>query len=293
MKNYVKTFFAALTLVFTFVSKQNVYAQSDTLDLQQPNELIIAHRKIFCSLVDGEEVVFWWKGKVYSRIAGEKDRHLFNLEGMNIRSCGTVINEKGIKGYRIVSREVMLYLHPETNQILTTWFNPFLNKEVNVFHVANDPVNTKPRFPHQMKFKGTIQNDMLMFNFVIPLFYSNPLGGNYQNYVGGKYHAMEMFNFFVPVAEAIDKNNNFAKQVNVSWTRISQWLPWMEMGDRHGNLIFSAVGTRLSSWDDLPTSIKQEIETNYPLYQSAPPLDDQRPNQTSWTNFKQYLGSDE
>jgi hypothetical protein len=290
VNHWLKTYLALLLfLFFHFLVKQNVSAQLKPLNGKQPEDVILIYRQIFCSLVDGEPVIFWWQGKVYSRIPGEKDRHLFNVEGMNIRTCGTVTNDQGIKGYRLVSREVMLYLDPETNQILQTWFNPFLNKEVAVFPVANDPVNTKPRFADQIKFTGIVQNEVLMFNFVIPLFYQNPLGGNYQNYIGGNYHALEMFNYFIPVAQLMDSKKNFVEQVNVSWTRISQWLPWMEMGDRQGILIFSAVGTRLNSWDDLPLQFKQEIETNYPLFLSPPPLDDQRPNQTSWTNFREYI----
>ena len=289
MKNCWKTYACLLFLGASFFCKQNISAQTKPLDFKQPDDIIVAYRKIFCSLVDGEPVIFWWEGKVYSRIPGEKDRHLFNIEGMNIRTCGKVTNDKGIQGYRMVSREVMLYLDPQTNQILKTWLNPFLNKEVNVFHVANDPVNGKPRFPEQMKFTGIIQNEMLMFNFVMPLFYSNPLGGNYQNYIGGNYHAMEIFNYFVPISQVMEANKNFAEQVTISWTRLSQWLPWMEMSDRPGMLIFSAVATRLKSWNNLPLTIREEIETNYPLYMSPPPIDDQRPNQTSWTNFKEYL----
>ena len=37
--------------------------------------------------------------------------------------------------------------------------------------------------------------------------------------------------------------------------------------------------------------IRQEIESNYNLYISTPPIDDRRPNQTSWTNFKDYINS--
>lgn len=291
MKNYWKVLTIVLITIVTVLTKKEIIAQTKPLDLQKPDDIITAYRKIFCSRIDGKEVIFWWQGKVYSRISGEKDRHLFNIQGMNIRTCGTVTNEKGIPGYRLVSREVMLYLDPQTNQILRTWSNPFLDKEVKVFHVANDPVNGQPRYADQVKFSGSIENQTLMFNFVIPLFYTNPLGGNYQDYVGGNYQAMEIFNFFVPVAQLMDSQTNFVEQVSISWTRLSQWLPWMEMGDRDGMLIFSAVGTRLPSWENLPQLIRQEIETNYKLYTSPPPIDDQRPNQTSWTNFKNYIDS--
>ena len=291
MNNYWKVWLLLLITIVTLLNKEEIIAQTKPLNLQKPDDIITAYRKIFCSRIDGEAVIFWWQGKVYSHVSGEKDRHLFNIQGISIRTCGTVTNEQGIKGYRLVSREVMLYLDPQTNKILRTWSNPFLEKEVKVFHVANDPVNSKPRFADEVKFSGTIHNQTLMLNYVIPLLYINPLGGNYQNYVGGNYHAMEIYNFFAPIPQLMDSQTNFIEQVSITWTRLSQWLPWMEMGDRDGMLIFSAVGTRLPSWDDLPRFIRQEIETNYKLYTSPPPIDDLRPNQTSWTKFKDYIDS--
>ena len=69
----------------------------------------------------------------------------------------------------------------------------------------------------------------------VPLFYENPLGGDYQEYVGGTYHATEMFNLMGDVASLTDDDINTA-DVGVGWVRLSSWLPWMEMGDRPGIL---------------------------------------------------------
>jgi hypothetical protein len=63
----------------------------------------------------------------------------------------------------------------------------------------------------------------------------------------------------------------------------------MEMGDRPGQLIFHAAGMRLKRWEDLPDMMKQEIEASYPIYRTPPPLDDARPNETSWTYFKKHI----
>jgi hypothetical protein len=48
-------------------------------------------------------------GWVYSRLAGEPDRHLFIGESMNIRQSVSMTDTKRGTGYRMVSREVMLY----------------------------------------------------------------------------------------------------------------------------------------------------------------------------------------
>lgn len=38
----------------------------------------------------------------------------------------------------------------------------------------------------------------------------------------------------------------------------------------------------------LPALLKSEIAANYPAYTNLPPLDDLRPNETSWTVFKKW-----
>jgi len=267
--------------------------QAQQLNLSNPEEAVKASRKIHCSLKDGEPVVFWWRGHVYSRRPGEKDRKVFNVEGMNTRACATVTNPQGGYGYRMVSREVMFYLDPETNQILRTWKNPWTGKDVEVIHVANDPVNQRPTFaqgpagPYQ--FNAIFKDGQVLVLTEVPLFYPNPLAGDYQSYVGGTYQAIEMFGSYLKESDLLDATKNAVDNVAISWTRVSQWLPWMEMGDRPGQLMFHAAGMRLKRYDDLPESIKQEINANYPIYQTPPPLDDARPNETSWTHFKKVL----
>jgi hypothetical protein len=120
----------------------------------------------------------------------------------------------------------------------------------------------------------------------VPLFYKNPLGGEYQEFVGGTCHAMEMFNFLGYEADLLDAAKPGVTDLSVSWHRIADWLPWMEMGDRPGTMIIVSVGKRVANWDAMPESIKAEIKQNYPAYVAPPPLDDKRPNETSWTYFK-------
>jgi hypothetical protein len=256
---------------------------------------IQAQRKIQCSLKDGKEMTFVWQGRAYSRVPGERDKNLFNLLGMNVRQCITIEDEKRGQGYRLISREIMLYLDPKTGEIMRQWENPWSGKTVDVIHVANDPVNSRPSFGiskdgKAMSFDPKVINDTWFMNVEVPLFYTNPLAGDYQKYVGGTYHATEIFDFSGNYKELIDKRKHTA-YANVAWVRLSGWLPWMEMGSRAGMLYFNATGSKLKSWNELPELIKNEIRANYPEYTNAPPADDARPNETSWTYMKKIIDS--
>lgn len=251
------------------------------------------NRKLHCSLKDGEEVTYRWWGNAYSRIPGQRDTLLFKLEGMNVRQCVTLEDEKRGTGYKMVSREIMLYLDPKTGEPMRQWENPLTGETNEVIHVANDPVNGRPNFPldkegNENKFPAEFLNGTYFANFEVPLFYPNPLGGDYQKHIGGTYHSAEIFDFSGNADELLDANTNI-EYGNIAWVRIAKWLPWMEMGDRSGLMYFNAVGKKLQSWNELPDVMKKEIAANYPKYTNAPAADDTRKNETSWTYMKKII----
>jgi hypothetical protein len=265
------------------------------LDLAKPDEALKATQKMTCSLEDGKTIVYWWKGGAFSRSPGERDRHLFDVEGFNIRQCKNFSDPERGHGFRSVSREIMLYLDAETGAVLRRWKNPWTGAEVAVIHVANDPVNMRaPMYglseegkPH--RFEGTFKKGRVWTSGEVPLFYKNPLGGEYQEYVGGSYHAIEMLNSFAYEEDLLDASKPTLDDETLSWARVSEWLPWMEMGDRPGMMVFSTVGKRVRSFDALSDVLKNEVRANYPTYSAPPPTDDTRPNETSWSHFKKVL----
>ena len=272
-----------------------VPAQAETIDADSAEGYVALNRKIQCSTEDGSPQVFEWSGFGYARVPGEPDRKIFGLLGMNVRQCGQVEDpEKGI-GYRLVSREIMLYLDPQTGEVMRTFDNPWTGEVNEVIHVANDPVNGRPSFGVAADGSGKTfsyrdVNGQYLINYEIPLFYKNAMGGEYQKYVGGSYHATEIFDFNGDVAELLDASKPVAYPV-ISWVRLAQWLPWMEMNGRAGMLYFNAMGRKLLNYEQLADALKSEIAENYPEYTAPPPLDDPRRNETSWTYMKKIIDS--
>lgn len=265
-----------------------------TIDIGTPEGAITAFRKVQCSTEDSRPTVYYWVGETYSRVPGEPDRLLFRFEGMNTRQCVTVIDPIRGKGFRQVSREILFYQDPTTGKIIDEWQNPWSGETSQVLHIANDPVNFRaPIFPLKADGKPfetdlQVMGDHWWGTTTVPLFYRNPLGGDFQDYVGGTYHAVEMFNFFGRMSDLTDPAKHSA-DVNVAWARISDWLPWMKMRGRAGNLYFNGAGRKLDSYAELPAAMRAAIEARGPIYKEPPPVDDQRPNETSWTHFKKHM----
>jgi hypothetical protein len=101
-----------------------------------------------------------------------------------------------------------------------------------------------------------------------------------------------MFNFFGRMSDLTNPKTHSA-DVNVAWARMSDWLPWMKMRGRAGELYFNGAGRKLDSYGDLPEAMRKAIEVRQPIYKDPPPIDDQRPNETSWTYFKKMMPAPE
>ena len=238
-----------------------------------------------------------FEGRTWSRVPGEKDRHLFDVLGINVRHCLVVDDATRGKGFRSVSREIMVYLDPETGEIADEWENPWTGKTIRPIHVANDPVNMRS-IRYERNEDGSAADlsrtyrrygDVTASSAEIPLFYPNPLGGDYQPYVGGMYHAMEIFNSFYDSGRLLDAGVRSVGKSHLAWSRVAQWLPWLEMGDRPGLMIFNATGFSTFDKSLIPDRLRTILDERYPLYWTPPPLDDERPNETSWTVFKKFL----
>ncbi|WP_158094063.1 DUF1838 family protein [Erythrobacter tepidarius] len=270
----------------------NVPAGARTLDPANPQDALEISKRLQCGVSEDQPAVYHWSGNIYGRSPGIRDKLLFKGEGMNIRRCVEVNDPVRGKGWRLISREVMLMLDPKTGEVLRKWENPYTGETVDVMHIHNDPVNGRPNFPVSADGKPLTLDNMrdagpfVFMPFEAPLFYPNPLAGDYQEYIGGEYHAMEIFDFAALKRDLFDSTTPTAYPT-VSWVRISGWAPWMKMGSRPGQMVFNAMGRKLpGGFEELPAVLKNEIRANYPIYQDAPPKNDMRPNETTWTKFK-------
>jgi Protein of unknown function (DUF1838) len=260
------------------------------LDLSKPADNLQAFVKMRGSLDSSQEVVFYWTGTIYSFIPGERSQALYGMEAYNIAQVRPVSG-----GYEMLTREVALYTDLKTGKIMEKWYNPMTKDSNNVIHVWNDPVN------QQMALKGRFgdwgvswnqlgDNRLAMYSDIF-LLYPSPLKkAEYPlNSRSDQYQAAELFQFFF---NQNDMNDPQKKSIyaEVAWTRISDFLPWMNMADRPGYLVYQCRGQKLmnGAFDALPTRVKDYVMAKQPVFAKAP-AKMTSPNMTSWRYFKQVL----
>lgn len=258
----------------------------ERLRLEDPRHNLDAYMKMRVSLDTWAQPVFYAFGKIYAYEPDRPWRHLFNFEMYNIARSQKM---PGDSGYYLLSREMLVYKDPATDTILHTWLNPWTEEKVAVLPVWNDPVNQTFRYgrfvcPYERMPGGRVS----LYNDV-PLHYPSPLppADWPANSRSIWYQGAELFNFF---CDEIALTHPDTMQVNadISWTRFSDYLPWMRMGSRPGNLLYQGRGYKLPSFEALPAHLKTYVLARNPHYAEAPTTYT-APNMTSWKYFKQVM----
>jgi len=164
---------------------------------------------------------------------------------------------------------------------------------VEVVHMFNDPVNMpEPKYARDKDGKplppwpGQVVGNTAMLQVANPFFRDSPMGGEYQDYVGGKYSVLELRTILLPLPDWLDTDKPSPVRGIAVWSRLSPWLPWMKMGGREGSTALTSTWFAVGSMDEVPEPLRSTILTKYPVFATAPPLDDPRPSVSSWDGVK-------
>jgi hypothetical protein len=253
------------------------------LDMENEVDNLKAFVKARTSLVDSQEVIFYCKGLIYSYIPDERGKAIMGFEMYNIAK-----SIKTDEGYTMLTREMLVYTDPDSGKILTVWKNPWTKEAVEVIPVWNDPVNQ--RFPQKGWYIDYMMlgKDRICMNSDIFLYYPSPLKKAEfpDNSRSDMYQACELFNFFASKSELDDPKVQCAN-AEITWNRFSDFLPWMKMGSKPGQLCYVGRGYKITEgFKGLPKKLQDYVMANKPEYAHAPDKYT-KPNMTSWKYFKE------
>lgn len=235
-----------------------------------------------------EDTVYYFTGKVYSLIPEQKSMELFAVEGYHISRL-----EDTKAGYRLLSKEILLFEDHRTKEILTRWRNPFTGSKVPVLHILNDPVNQSfiydaNMLPYIKHFIPSVDlgESIVYHNEIFPFYPQILSQREYSDHVQSDYfQAAETYEYRVHKAALADSSLSFVP-AEYNWTWIAPWLPFMCMADREGQLLFVTRGKKLEGgFSALPQNIQDFINTHHSDFARAPD-NWTEPNQNPWTYFK-------
>jgi hypothetical protein len=240
-----------------------------TLNLDDAEDNLKALIKLQADL-SGKDAIGGFSGEVWGWVPGEGNRRLFRSYGIGASHVERVDN-----GWRFYHREVMYYLDPETGEIINDWVNPYTGKRVEVMHILNDPVH---RFyaisggPFSAPWPYTVMGDDIVFRISVFSFRDSvmPRADYPLHSANDKYQASELWMMNGRVSEIMNPDITSASCVT-SWSRVGQWLPFMEMGNRPGIMVYHSDSYKLlGGLDDIPPVIRTYTEKHHPKYLESP-----------------------
>ncbi|KAF7729965.1 hypothetical protein EC973_003378 [Apophysomyces ossiformis] len=234
------------------------------------------------------DTFFEWRGSVFAYLPGQPPKKVFECLGMNV-SKAYIENGKLLS----TSRELTYFLDPVTHQKLDKWENPWTEEKLPVIHIANDPVQMALPSNIPLDLRLNPHSKIASIVAEVPLFYPNPLAtpdGKFDAYDPNKmYQAGEFFTFR---CSSEDLEKSVIDNVDVNWTRMCRFAPFMKMGSSPGYLIFHCTGYKLpngSTYKQLDPLLVNEIEQDMVLYKEAPSsYDPNVKSVSSWSYFRQH-----
>ena len=261
------------------------------LDLDQPLDNQVALLKLQADL-SGADVQGGFGGKAWAWLPGKENILLFNTYGIG---CSRLEYDRESHSWHFSHREALFYLDPVTNEVLKTWKNPMTGKTVEVIPILNDPVNRiypieggrfAPPYPYVVNGDNLVfQVDVLRAEHNTMSRAEYPLHSQQDVYQSGELWAIRG-----SLAEINDPERTSAS-CHTAWGRLAMWLPFMEMGDTPGFMIYHSQSFKLANgWQDLPEHIHSYVEQNHPIYFKAPEkFLGMAANDNSWTYSKKII----
>ena len=260
-------------------------------DLMDPETNLKALLKLQGDLAE-KDVISGFGGEAWAWVAGKGNPKVFKTYGIG----ASRIQAMGEGTYRFLHKEVLYYCDPKTGEILDTWTNPITNKRVEVLHIINDPVNRlyklkgglfDPPFPHDVVGDRVVfQLDVLRSTEKNPLTRAEyPLQSQQDLYQSG-----EMWAISGSLKELSDPKVTSAEN-HTAWARVGMWLPFMEMGDLPGVMIYHSQSFKFKQGkSQIPAKILAYTEKHYPQYLEEPKeWKEQRENENTWTYSKKII----
>ncbi|NBO39625.1 DUF1838 domain-containing protein [bacterium] len=244
--------------------------------------------KVRCNPTGSPTFTHWHGTVTTSGPGGDNPQVLFKISGFNVARCYA----DDAQNWTVASRELSFFLDPVSGDVLNSWIQPWSQESLPVVHIANALVQQK--IPAVARIPVESLGDTSIARVDVPLNYPNPLASDarFADYSPEPfYKAHESFSY---IFSKMDFENiaqlNSVENVQVSWTRVSPWLPWMKMKGAPGYLVFNAIVQRVGSFSELPTLIKDQIGQGLDLFLDAPHcVVAGKANVSSWTYFKKNI----
>lgn len=227
----------------------------------------------------------WYGGTVMGMRDNEPLRPLMGFEGFS----ATRLIDNGDGSYQKLLRETVYYTDLATGDVLESWYNPYIDEEVRVVPVTNDPFNIviEQYYPKGPSYGGLRKQDEKRRPMILPfrvisdttvalatdihLYYPSALQPDEwpRESAGKMVRVSELFRYVIPRAD-LENPELTSIEYTGAWSRVNPWMPWMLMGQAPGNTMYMGTMGGYNNLDMLSPKVRAYAEKHHPDYFDAP-----------------------
>lgn len=240
-----------------------------SLDLRDPRTALESYVKLRGSLAD--ETVFQpYEGDIFLVAKGKEGIPLCGFKGLQ-KSAWT---RDGRGGFTNADYDLGFYLDYRTREILRQWTNPVTARRVEVYHYRGGP--SGGHFTMNAD-GGDVYGGMLgrWSRFGDQIWHTSSHWGERPNALtpaewplassGKTVFGSMSISFAGSMADVVNHEVLQAPSFQI-WTNTTDWMPWMEMGQRPGFNLWRWVGAKGVRREALPVDLVSAVEAVWPGY---------------------------
>lgn len=257
-------------------------AASPAMRWDNPRENVRTMARMTSTLEPGKTGYVRYRGKAFALLDDGRNLPLYDIDG--IGALRSLPQANG--AIRFLFNEFALYIDPATGRPLERWRNPVTERDVEVWHLRNGPVNYELA-PDKASFGAFTRSDGgNAVGFQLPWVRRGPFAtfaldvvANRPNPLDPEQWPLESSGKMVMTTEhsqysVLERDLIDARRPSIpffaSLQSLKPWHPWMLMGQRPGRIFTRTVAEKVSGPDVLPPDSLAYARANLAAWMEAP-----------------------
>jgi Protein of unknown function (DUF1838) len=226
----------------------------------------------------------WYSGRLMSIVPGSAGRDLIGVIGLG---AARTLPRDAQGRWQLLRRECGFFYDLASGEVLERWRNPFTDEDVEVVHIANDPVNQliSPVRAGEQLYEQAVTKKVEE-PFVLPwqqagprafvefhshLWAKNPLDPAVwvRESAGPMVQISDMMTYVCDLAQLQDDSLPHVSYSG-NWVHVRPWQPWMLMGAAPGHLMYHCFTGSATRLEDVPPHIAKIVESRLPAFLQPP-----------------------
>lgn len=254
------------------------------LDLSTGEGNALAMTRLLGSLDPNSIKYGWYTGRLMSIVPGSAGRDLIGVIGLG---AARTLPRDAQGRWQLLRRECGFFFDLASGEVIDRWRNPFTDEDVEVVHIANDPVNQTiaPVRSGERLYEQAVTNKAEE-PFVLPwqqagrrafveshshLWAKNPLDPAVwvRESSGPNVQISDMMTYVCDLDELQDPARP-SVSYSGNWVHVRPWQPWMLLGAAPGHLMYHCFTGSAARLEDVPPHIAKIVKARLPAFLQPP-----------------------